>query len=84
MITETVKITIKGQVTIPKAIRKKLKSTAVFFEVVDDDIVIRPVKDAAGALSDYAKNADPSLTIESMKEKAWEESVYEKTGKKSS
>jgi len=83
MITGTVKITRKGQITIPKAIRKRLKSSAVFFEVVDDDIVIRPVKDAAGVLSGYAKNVNPSFNIKSMKDQAWEESVYEKTSQKS-
>ena len=83
MITETVKITSNGKITIPKAIRKRLKSSTVFFEVVNDNIVIRPVKDAAGSLSSYSKDADPSLSIKSMKEKAWEESVYEKTGKQS-
>lgn len=83
MMTETVKITGNGKITIPKAIRKRLKSSTVFFEVVNDNIVIRPVKDAAGSLISYSENADNSLTIKSMKEKAWEESVYEKTGKKS-
>ncbi len=81
MITETVKITSKGQITIPKEIRKRLQSTAVFFEVVNEDIVVRPVKDAAGSLSAYAKNAEPSLSGPSMKEQAWEEGVHEKFGK---
>lgn len=78
MITETVKITSKGEITIPKAIRKRLKSSTVFFEVVNDNIVIRPVKDAAGSLISYSENADHSLSIKSMKEKAWEEGIYEK------
>ena len=41
MATRAVKITRKGQITVPKEIREKLKATAVCFEVIDGDIVIR-------------------------------------------
>ncbi len=82
MITESVRITQKGQVTIPKKIRNKLKAEAVFFEVVNNDIMIRPVKDAAGSLGEYAQNAKTTKSIKQMKDKAWEEGVYEKTGNK--
>ncbi len=52
MATAAVKITRKGQVTIPKEIRERLKATAVYFEVIDDDVVVRAVRDAAGSLSE--------------------------------
>ncbi len=83
MVTEAVKITRKGQVTIPKKIRDRLKATAVYFEVVNDEVVIRAVKDAAGALGEYAKNAQPGSSMKERKDRAWEEAVHEKTGKKS-
>lgn len=83
MATEAVKITRKGQVTIPKKIRERLKASAVYFEVINDEVVIRAVKDAAGSLSEYAKNAQPDTTIKEMKDRAWEEAVHEKAGKKS-
>ena len=54
MATKAMKITQKGQVTIPKKIRERLKATAVYFEVVNDEVVVRPVRDAAGSLSEYA------------------------------
>jgi len=81
MITEARKITRKGQVTIPKEIRKKLGVTSVFFEVVNEDVVIRAVKDAAGSLKQYARNVKPAMSMKQMKDKAWEEVVREKTDK---
>lgn len=83
MATEAVKITKKGQVTIPKRIRDRLKTTEVYFDVVDGEVVVRAVRDAAGSLSEYAKNVKPDTSIEQMKERAWKEAVHEKTGKKS-
>jgi AbrB family looped-hinge helix DNA binding protein len=83
MTTAAVKITSKGQVTIPKEIREKLKTKTVYFEFVDDTVIVRAVRDAAGSLSEYAKNVKPGTPIRKLKEKAWEEAVREKTTKKS-
>ena len=83
MATEAVKITRKGQVTIPKKIRERLKATAVYFEVVNEEVVVRAVRDAAGSLSEYARNVKPGISIKQMKDRAWEEAVHEKTSKKS-
>ncbi len=84
MTPTTVKITRKGQVTIPKAIREKLNAGAVYFEIKNDDIIIRPVRDAAGSLVEYAQNVKPGVSMRQMREKAWEEAVREKADKKSS
>jgi len=81
MTTAAVKITRKGQVTIPKEIREKLKSNAVYFEVQDDDILVKPVRDAAGSLREYAKNVKAGGDMKKMKDKAWKEAVREKTRK---
>ncbi len=83
MTTAAVKITRKGQVTIPKEIREKLKANAVYFEVEDDIVMVKPVRDAAGSLREYARNVKPGASMKQMKEKAWEEAVREKAGKKS-
>jgi AbrB family looped-hinge helix DNA binding protein len=83
MTSQAVKITRKGQVTIPKKIRERLKATAVYFDVVDDEVVVRAVRDAAGSLSEYAGNVKPDISIKQMKDSAWEEAVHEKTAKKS-
>jgi AbrB family looped-hinge helix DNA binding protein len=84
MSTTSNKITRKGQVTIPKEIRKKLNAEAVYFEVKGSDILVKPVRDAAGSLSEYAGNARTGESMRQIKEKAWEEAVREKTNKKSS
>jgi len=84
MTTAAVKITRKGQVTIPKEIREKLKSDTVYFEVEDDTVMVKPVRDAAGSLSEFARNVKPGVTMKQMRDKAWEMAVREKTGKKSS
>ncbi len=84
MTTAAVKITRKGQVTIPKKIREKLKANAVYFEVEDDTVMVKPVRDVAGSLREYAGNVKPGASMRQVKEKAWEVAVREKTGKKSS
>jgi AbrB family looped-hinge helix DNA binding protein len=83
MAKAAMKITKKGQVTIPKEIRERLRATAVYFEVIGDEIVVRAVRDAAGSLSGYAGNVKPDVSMKQMKDRAWEEAVYEKAGKKS-
>jgi AbrB family looped-hinge helix DNA binding protein len=83
MATAAVKITRKGQVTIPKEIREKLKANAVYFEVEDDIVMVKPVRDAAGSLREYARNVKPGVSMKQMKDRAWEVAVREKTGKKS-
>lgn len=84
MTTAAVKITRKGQVTIPKEIREKLNANSVYFEVEDDIVLVKPVRDAAGSLSEYAGNVKPGVSVRQMKDRAWEVAVREKTGKKSS
>jgi len=83
MTTAAVKITRKGQVTIPKEIREKLKTNAVYFEVEDDIVMVKPVRDAAGSLREFARNVKPGASMRQMKDKAWEVAVRDKTGKKS-
>jgi len=83
MTTVAVKITRKGQVTIPKEIREKLNANAVYFEVEDDIVMVKPVRDAAGSLREYARNVKPGVSMKQMKDRAWEVAIGEKTGKKS-
>ena len=82
--TTAVKITRKGQVTITKEIREKLKTNTVYFTIVNDTIVVKAVRDASGSLSEYAKNVKRGGSMRKIKEKAWEVAVREKTSKKSS
>lgn len=75
----TVKITRKGQVTIPKRIRDFLKSDVVEFNVIDNRVVVVPVDSAAGSLSAYAKEHKP---LENVRDTAWKEAMDAKFGKK--
>ncbi len=84
MTTGAVKITKKGQVTIPKEIREKLKTNTIYFDVVDETIMVKAVRDAAGALHQYAKNVKPGTTMREIKERAWEAAAIEKARKKTS
>ena len=81
MTTSPVKITRKGQVTIPKEIRDKLKTNTVYFEIANDTIVLKAVRDAAGSLKEYAKNVKPGTSMKQIKDRAWEKAVREKPGK---
>ena len=76
----TSKITQKGQVTIPRKIRDKLGSKVVEFDIVNDQIIIRPLTSVAGSLSAYGKKG--SLSFKEAREKAWDEISREKYGKK--
>jgi AbrB family looped-hinge helix DNA binding protein len=76
----TVKITKKGQVTIPQKIREKLDSQVIQFDIVENDVVIRPVKSVAGSLSSYAKKG--LIPHKQAREKAWEETIRERYGEK--
>ena len=77
----SVKITRKGQVTIPKRIRDFLKSDVVEFDVVDNKVVVVPVESAAGSLSKYAKEYVP---LEKIRDSAWKEATDAKFGSKAS
>jgi bifunctional DNA-binding transcriptional regulator/antitoxin component of YhaV-PrlF toxin-antitoxin module len=52
-----VKITEKGQVTIPREIRNVLKADLISFSVVDGVVILRPLRDVGGSLQAYVRNA---------------------------
>ena len=55
MLNYTIRITEKGQVTIPHKIRDIINSDTITFSVTDDNkILISPVYDIAGLLADYS------------------------------
>ncbi len=79
MLTNVSRLTKKGQLTLPKKIRDKLNSDAVVFEIVDDKVILRPVRSVAGALRKYAKVLIP---FGEAREKAWEEVAHERSRKR--
>ena len=50
----TTKITSKGQITIPAFIRKKLKTSILEISFDGERIILKPLKELGGILSEYA------------------------------
>jgi len=76
-----VKITRKGQVTIPKEIRDFLGSDVVEFRLTGGNVLVKPVKSVAGSLSKYAKKYTP---FEDIRDKVWENVAHDRASKKTS
>lgn len=74
--TATATITSRGQVTIPRRIREFLHATVVQFEIVDEIVVLRPVRSVAGRLAAYAGKRPASL--ESVRDRVWKEVARDK------
>ena len=62
------KMTKKGQITIPAEFRKKLKSEYFSVEMEGNQIVIKPIKNLAGALRKYASKGKINKENEAFKE----------------
>jgi bifunctional DNA-binding transcriptional regulator/antitoxin component of YhaV-PrlF toxin-antitoxin module len=70
IITEAMKITKAGQVTVPKIIREILKTDNIAFEITNNnEIHLIPINSVAGSLSDFAKNGDEDF--DAIREKSW-------------
>ena len=79
--TTAVKITRKGQVTIPKEIREKLGSNIVEFELSGNKVIVKPVKSIAASLRAYSKEYAP---LKQVREKVWEKVGHDRIRKKTS
>jgi len=68
--TVTATITSKGQLTLPRDVRKVLNTTTVVIEVEGEQVVLRPARSVAGALAKYA---GPHTPIREVRERVWGE-----------
>jgi AbrB family looped-hinge helix DNA binding protein len=68
--TVTATITSKGQLTLPRDVRRVLNTTTVVIEVEGEKVVLRPARSVAGALAKYAK---PNTPLSEVREKVWGE-----------
>ena len=68
--TVTATITSKGQLTLPRDVRRVLNTTTVVIEVEGEKVVLRPARSVAGALAKYAK---PNTPLCEVREKVWGE-----------
>ncbi len=75
MITKVIKISRKGQITLPREIREKLGTEVVKIVAEGDTVRIEPVKDLAGSLKEYASQYIP---LKEAREKVWREVVGER------
>ena len=75
ILEKTIKISSKGQITLPKQARERLKTDVVRIVVEEDGVRIEPVKELAGNLSQYAK---PFVSHKEARDRAWAETVREK------
>ena len=72
---KTLKISSKGQITLPRKFRELLASDIVRIVADQGTIKIEPVADAAGSLRRYAGRYDP---LKQIRDKVWEEALGEK------
>ncbi len=73
-----VKITRKGQVTIPAQIRKKLGTDIVEITMREGEVVIRPVRKFGGALHKYAIKGKTLKEVMKMEKEAMANALREK------
>ena len=80
MISKTLLISERGQITLPKKLRDLFKTNAIVLEVVDDThAVISPIPNVAGKLSEFKKKTD--LSFEEIRNTAWTKSTIKKEEK---
>lgn len=68
-IVKTLKLSSKGQVTLPKIMRDALGSEFVLVSMDNGRIVMEPFPDLAGSLKAYAR---PDLSHDEAVELAWQ------------
>ena len=74
MYISTATITSKGQISLPKKIRDILNSCIVSIEVNENNqVLLSPIHDLAGSLSEYQQNSESSLSFDEIREQVWRE-----------
>ena len=72
MITHAVSVSSKGQVVLPKEVRLALKTNNIIFEIIDEQILIKPVRNVAGSLSHYKKSYED---FSQVRDQVWTEAT---------
>ena len=76
-VVKTVKVSSKGQITLPREVRKALGSDHVRIVSEAGLVRIEPIDDLAGSLAHYAKGRK-RVPFHVAREQAWETVVREK------
>lgn len=74
MYINTLSISSRGQIVLPKKVRDILQSDVISLEVNEyDQVLISPIRDLGGALSAYQK--ETPLTFDAIRTQAWHDSM---------
>lgn len=74
MYVNTLKISSRGQIVLPKRVRDILQSDTISLEVNEHgQVLISPIRDLGGSLAAYQK--ETPLTFEAIRAQAWRDSV---------
>lgn len=74
MYVNTLSISSRGQIVLPKKVRDILQSDVISLEVNEhDQVLISPIRDLGGSLSAYQK--ETPLTFETIRTQAWRDSM---------
>ena len=76
MAVKVMEVSSKGEVTLPREVRRVLGSDVVTYDVKDGRVLLLPVHDAGGSLKEYA--GKPPIPFRRVREKAWEDAAREK------
>lgn len=74
-VVKTAKVSSKGQITLPRDVRRALGTDFVRIVSENGSVRIEPVNDVAGSLAHYAKKR---VAFRVARVKAWEAVVREK------
>jgi AbrB family looped-hinge helix DNA binding protein len=77
MLVKTAKVSSKGQITLPREVRKALGTDHVRIIYSGGAVRIEAVNDVAGSLAHYAKDKK-KIRFRVARERAWEAVVREK------
>lgn len=83
MYISTITISSKGQIVLPKKIRKILNSNTISLLVNDQNqILLTPISELGGILSSY--NKDTKLSFDEIRKQSWQDSTWIKINNSSS
>ncbi|BFD46903.1 MAG: hypothetical protein DMENIID0002_15490 (plasmid) [Rickettsia endosymbiont of Sergentomyia squamirostris] len=83
MYISTIAISHKGQIVLPKKIRKILNSNTISLLVNDQNqILLTPINELGGIFSSY--NKDTKLSFDEIREQSWQDSTLIKINNLSS
>ena len=79
MYVSTITISSKGQIVLPKKIRKTLNTNVISLIINDQNqVLITPIHELGGSLSSYSKDTD--LSLEEVRELSWKNTILAKAG----